>query len=54
MYAFPYEIHETQTSSPMSPPTGIVMRTTCEYRPVHRTLRKTAELEGKAPVILGK
>lgn len=30
------------------------MRTTCEYSPVHRTRRNSADSEGKAFAILGK
>ena len=42
------------TSSPISPPTGTVMSTTCEYKPVHSTLRNSPDLDGRAEVISGK
>ena len=45
---------KVRTSSPISPPTGIVMRTTCEYNPVHSTRRNSADSDGKAFVMLGK
>ena len=43
-----------RTSSPISPPTGTVMRTTCEYNPVQSTLRNSPDLEGRAEVMSGK
>ena len=43
-----------RTSSPMSPPTGTVMSTTCEYNPVQSTLRNSPDLEGRAEVMSGK
>jgi hypothetical protein len=42
------------TSSPMSPPTGIVMSTSCELSPVHMTVLNSACSEGSALVIRGK
>ena len=45
---------DEDTSSPISPPTGTVMSTTCEYKPVHKTLRNSADLEGRAEVMSGK
>ena len=51
-----YKIEESQkrTSSPISPPTGTVMSTTCEYNPVQSTLRNSPDLEGSAEVMSGK
>lgn len=43
-----------QTSSPIWPSTGTVMSTTCEYSPVHSTLRNSPDFDGKAEVISGK
>ena len=43
-----------RTSSPISPPTGTVMSTTCEYNPVQSTLRNSPDLEGRAEVMSGK
>ena len=43
-----------RTSSPMSPPTGTVMSTTCEYNPVQSTLRNSPDLDGNAEVMSGK
>lgn len=43
-----------RTSSPISPSTGTVMSTTCEYSPVHSTLRKSPDFDGRAEVISGK
>ena len=42
------------TSSPISPSTGTVMSTTCEYKPVQSTLRNSPDLDGRAEVISGK
>jgi hypothetical protein len=38
----------------MSPPTGIVIRTSWEYSPVQRTRRNSADVEGRAVVMSGK
>jgi len=50
------EVYERRefTSSPMSPPTGTVMRTSCEYRPVHKTRRNSADSDGSEVVMFGK
>lgn len=45
---------QEHTSSPISPSTGTVMSTTWEYSPVHSTLLKSPDLDGKAEVISGK
>ena len=45
---------EEPTSSPISPSTGTVMSTTCEYSPVQSTLRNSPDLDGRAEVISGK
>lgn len=53
----PPDIEESQnerTSSPISPPTGTVMSTTCEYKPVQSTRRNSPDLEGRAEDMLGK
>ena len=42
------------TSSPMSPPTGTVISTSCEYSPVQRTLLNSPDSEGRAAVMFGK
>lgn len=42
---------ESLTSSPISPPTGTVMRTNCEYKPVHSTRRKSLDCDGRDVVI---
>jgi len=38
----------------MSPPTGTVIKTSCEYNPVHKTLRNSPDSEGSEVVISGK
>jgi hypothetical protein len=42
------------TSSPMSPPTGTVISTNWEYKPVQSTRRKSPDSEGRDVVMLGK
>ena len=42
------------TSSPTSPPGGMVITKTCEYCPVQSTLRKSELVEGNEEFILGK
>lgn len=42
------------TSSPISPPTGTVIRTTCEYNPVQSTRRNSPDSDGSEAVIPGK
>lgn len=42
------------TSSPISPPTGTVISTTCEYNPVQSTLLNSPDSDGSAFVIPGK
>lgn len=43
-----------QTSSPISPSTGTVISTTCEYSPVQSTLRNSPDFDGRAEVMPGK
>lgn len=43
-----------QTSSPISPSTGTVINTSCEYRPVNRTRRNSDDSDGSDVVILAK
>lgn len=43
-----------RTSSPMSPPSGMVMMTSCEYSPVQSTRRKSDEVDGRLVVMRGK
>ena len=38
----------------MSPPTGTVISTSCEYNPVQSTRRKSPDFEGRDVVISGK
>ena len=45
---------QERTSSPTSPPTGTVMSTTCEYKPVQTTLRKSLDVDGRDEFISGK